>query len=646
MKHKEILVLLIVFILLLTSGGQPGLANIASNLVIHDVEISVPEDGDVHTVELLISTLDSSNKPITALTQGDVNLTENGQPVEVDSLEPIKDLPINLILMIDNSYHMRGAHMRLAKNAVIDFIKTLHQGDSIAIYTFNPNVLEIVPLTKDLNKAREDFQSTEILTGYSACLFDAVYHAVQVANTYSPDRQAIIVLSGGPDTLVGADKCSEKTVNQILNLAIKEGNPTPIYTIGVGEDLETASLERLSEETHGMYFHSAQDTGVANAFMQIANRLSAQYLVKYTSTAGPGKQTVAVQVEDYLNSIEIDLPGLPPVISIAFPEAEEKIDPGMTTFVLKVVDQGIPVDSLDFLINDVPIDVGGPLGQPPYEYEVDLSLHAGREITLSVLALDKDGGMIAQTDRVINLIPDPLSATEPDKTPEADQAEDITPTGETPAAEGDEPGCPPGRICWGTLQLTGLQLALSGMAVVFLVTLPPILVIRNRRHKNQVTPSGYDQTIDGFALPMGVFGQLTILASDDPELVGKAFELSKWPTTIGRSIDNDIALPVDSAVSRNHLEILPIGNEVIARELVKVLKDGTKQPPTYGTYLNDRKIIDEAALRSGDEIRLGPRTKLQFEAADLLVSENELDELTLDELNSASDPIDEATRDG
>ena len=184
------------------------------------------------------------------------------------------------------------------------------------------------------------------------------------------------------------------------------------------------------------------------------------------------------------------------------------------------------------------------------------------------------------------------------------------------------------------------------MAVVFLVTLPPILVIRNRRHKNQVTPSGYDQTIDGFALPMGVFGQLTILASDDPELVGKAFELSKWPTTIGRSIDNDIALPVDSAVSRNHLEILPIGNEVIARELVKVLKDGTKQPPTYGTYLNDRKIIDEAALRSGDEIRLGPRTKLQFEAADLLVSENELDELTLDELNSASDPIDEATRDG
>jgi VWFA-related protein len=646
MKHKKIQVLLIVFILLITSGAQFGLANIPNNLVIHDVDITVNEAGNAYTVELLISALDSDLKPLTGLTQRDITLIENGQPVEVNAVEPIKDQPINIIMMIDNSFNMRGARIRLAKNAVIEFINTLNQGDSITIYTFNPNVLERVSFTKDLNQAREDFRSTELLTGFSACLFDAVYHAVQVANTYSPERQAIIVLSGGPDRSSDADKCSEKTVNQILNLALEEENKTPIYTIGVGENLETDSLERLSEETHGMYFHSRRDTDLANALMQVSNRLASQYLVRYTSYGGPGQQKVAVQVEEFANSIEVDLPGLPPVISIAFPLASETIDPGMTTFVLNVVEQGIKVDSLAFMINDAPIDVGGALGQPPYEYEVDLSQHAGREITLSILAMDQDGVVIAQTDRLINLVPDPMDAAESDLNSEATQEEALSLTGASQAGEPDEPICPTGRFCWGPLQLTRLQLALGGLVVVFLTTLPPILIVKKRSQKNQADSTGYDKTIDGFMLPMQTFGKLSILASDDPKLIGKEFELSQIPTTIGRSINNDIALPVDSAVSRNHLEILPIGNDVIAREMTKVLKDGTKQPPTYGTYVNDRKIIDEATLATGDEIRLGPRTKLQFEAIHPFASENEPDELTLDELSLPSDQKDEATRDG
>lgn len=644
MKHKKILVLLIVFFLLLTTGGHSGSANIASNLVIHDVDVSISDIGDVHNIELLISALDSSNRPITDLNQLDVNLTENGQPVEVDSIEPIKDLPINIILMIDNSYHMRGARIRSAKNATIDFINTLHQGDSISIYTFNPNIIERVPLTNDLQKAREDFQSTDLLTGFGACLFDAVYHAIQVANTYSPERQAIIVLSGGPDERAGGDKCSTKTVNQILNLANLEGNLTPVYTIGIGDNLETTSLERLSEETRGMYFHSSQDAGITNAMKQISNRLDSQYLVRFTSTAGPGKQSVAVQVEQFTNSIEIILPDLPPEVTIVFPEAAELIDAVMTTFVLDVVERGIPVDSIEFRINDVPIGVGGPLGQPPFEFKVDLSQHAGREITLSILALDKDGVELAQADRLIDVIPDPVTALEPDLTPETDQEDAITPTDDTQMD--DESVCPPGRICWGRLQLTGLHLALSGLAAVFLFTLPPFLLIKRRKQQNQMDSSGFDKTIDGFALPFLPFGRLTVLASDNPELIGKDFELNQLPTTIGRSIDNDIVLPEDSAVSRNHLEILPIGDDVIAREMIKAMKDGTKKGPTYGTYINDHKITDEVTLTTGDEVRLGPRTKFLFEAVHPPQPENDSDELTIDEMSLPSNQDDEATRDG
>ncbi len=77
-----------------------------------------------------------------------------------------------------------------------------------------------------------------------------------------------------------------------------------------------------------------------------------------------------------------------------------------------------------------------------------------------------------------------------------------------------------------------------------------------------------------------------------PDL-GKRFSLSPRPMIIGRSDKADIYVERDS-VSRNHAQIIQIGNECIIEDLGS----------TNGTYVNDTKI-DKAVLKDGDLIKVG-----------------------------------------
>ena len=44
-------------------------------------------------------------------------------------------------------------------------------------------------------------------------------------------------------------------------------------------------------------------------------------------------------------------------------------------------------------------------------------------------------------------------------------------------------------------------------------------------------------------------------------------------------------------------------------------KDGSLKTPTFGTFLNDEQLTDPILLETNDEIRLGKRVCLRFEAA-------------------------------
>lgn len=74
----------------------------------------------------------------------------------------------------------------------------------------------------------------------------------------------------------------------------------------------------------------------------------------------------------------------------------------------------------------------------------------------------------------------------------------------------------------------------------------------------------------------------------------KEFTVEDQPRIIGRSPEADIRIPV-SDVSRSHCEISIKGKKALVRDLGS----------SNGTFVNDQKI-SEAALKPGDQIRVGP----------------------------------------
>jgi len=89
---------------------------------------------------------------------------------------------------------------------------------------------------------------------------------------------------------------------------------------------------------------------------------------------------------------------------------------------------------------------------------------------------------------------------------------------------------------------------------------------------------------------------LHLVPLSGPDLGARHWPL-RPPFQVGRSEDSDLLL-VDSAVSRRHLSIVLAGNAW------EVIDQGSR----HGTYLNELRLPAQegAALRAGDELRVGP----------------------------------------
>jgi len=88
---------------------------------------------------------------------------------------------------------------------------------------------------------------------------------------------------------------------------------------------------------------------------------------------------------------------------------------------------------------------------------------------------------------------------------------------------------------------------------------------------------------------------------------GQTFRLVPGTTTIGRDPACEVALS-EPAISRQHCRIERRGDEWV----LKNLSDN-------GTRLN-RKLVDEAVLSDGDDIRIGAKTRLRFVVETVAVS--------------------------
>jgi Ca-activated chloride channel family protein len=241
----------------------------------------------VDLVSLNVTITDPAGRYVTDLTQDDFQVFEDGVKQDV-TLFSRTNLPIALALLVDTSASME---MRLptAQEAAIGFSRRLRPQDLAEIVDFDSRVVILQPFT---NKVAELEQAIRRMSaGGSTSMYNAIYIALKdlkktvVTDAAEIRRQAIVLLSDGEDT------SSLLPFEEVLDLAKR--SETSIYAIGLrgGEGSTQARgfkeaefvLRQLSQETGGRVYFATQITELPTIYAQIADELSSQYTVGYTS---------------------------------------------------------------------------------------------------------------------------------------------------------------------------------------------------------------------------------------------------------------------------------------------------------------------------------------------------------------------------
>jgi Ca-activated chloride channel homolog len=263
-------------------GYLRAVAYLADGSQAEDIEfVNAPRFGevvDVTAVELPVTVLDRSGKPVEDIRPEELRVVEDGVEQKLSEVTLHRDLPVRLGIVVDTSGSMELT-LPAVQKVVMGFLKgILRPRDRAFVASFSDRV--------DLLSGFEaDFQVLEnaLLALYadrSTALYDAVISGL-FQFSGARGRKAMVVISDGEDN------ASKHTYEDALKFAQRSG--VTLYTIGI--DLPATKvmvryqLKHLAETTGGRGFLIRHDSELDEVYETIDRELRSQYLLAYTSSS-------------------------------------------------------------------------------------------------------------------------------------------------------------------------------------------------------------------------------------------------------------------------------------------------------------------------------------------------------------------------
>lgn len=225
-----------------------------------------------------------NEQPVGGLTASDFKVREDEVPQEPIAVAA-QVQPLSVIVTLDTSGSMNKA-IGTAKAAASSFVDGLGSNDSVGVIGFS----RAVSLLSPMSSAKAD--SKKAIEGLTArgdtALFDALYASLD-ATRGRPGRRAVVLLSDGVDDDGFGKVLSKKTSADVLALA-KELN-VPVFTIGLGSEIDEKTLRNVASESGGAYFSAATAEDLSALYQKLGKQLSGQYHITYNSNL-PGDGSV------------------------------------------------------------------------------------------------------------------------------------------------------------------------------------------------------------------------------------------------------------------------------------------------------------------------------------------------------------------
>ncbi|MBN1485063.1 MAG: VWA domain-containing protein [Chloroflexia bacterium] len=469
------------------------------------------------------------------------------------------------VLLIDVSGSMDdswqgGIKIESAKSAAIDTLNMIEQENQVspgshqvAIATFTTNAYLALPLTTDLNAARQTVNGLAPLQGTN------IGAGLQVSNQAlnsapSGARKVIILLSDG---LTNEGLTREQILTGPVQEAAAAG--TCIYTVGFGDpgDLDEELLQNIAAGAAcGEYNLAGAPIELERLYIRLRHQSLGQLLGEFNGEVAHGAQVNAGQVEVPPGQGELYAslfwPGSTLGLVLSDPQGQ-------------AVDQNYPGATVSTYSQLQYVVVDDPL---PGAWQVAVT---GDDVPQGTTWFD-----VVLSSRAAP--PTPVPTFSPTPLPTA------TTVPPTPTAVATRPPMPTPTVAVGP---SGSG---AGPALIFLIGIVggvALLVLVTTRRRALTATTG---------APAQAGPQVVVRSGPQ---AGQLFRVGPQGLTIGRSRANDLQL-AGREISRNHAVIKPAAGQYFIQD----------QGSAGGTYLNGQRV-EAAPLRAGDLIHIG-NVELEF----------------------------------
>jgi Ca-activated chloride channel family protein len=249
-------------------------------------------------VSLPVTVSDKNNSFVVNLNEADFQIIEDKIPQTILSFTPLSNLPIDVAMLMDTSNSVKPK-LKFERDAAYSFLETVlkYRQDRALFATFDSQVELHQDLTNRLDLLTKAIDKIKAQGGTR--MYDAVYSVCEekmMSTSTLNRRRVMVVITDGEDTE------SERTLQDAIEIA--QSSETTVYVIstksggffgvqaGTVDRKEDKDLKRLSEETGGRAFFTAEVIELEKSLTQITRELRNQYMIAYepTNTNYDGKE--------------------------------------------------------------------------------------------------------------------------------------------------------------------------------------------------------------------------------------------------------------------------------------------------------------------------------------------------------------------
>ena len=227
--------------------------------------------------QIELSVRDANRRPVDIGLE-DLIVLEDGVEQQVEAFQE-STAPVSVMLTLDSSGSMKRDATAMIE-AALSFVNALPTKDSLGVMTFADRATVVHELSTDRDGALAAISKYQTVGG--TALYDALFESVAKVRGVQ-GRKIVVVFSDGRDeNNAGTGPGSTRRLGDVL-AALKDSG-VMVYTIGLGTNVDRATLEQVTQASGGEAYFSPDVAALASEFRRVLEDLRRRYVITYTST--------------------------------------------------------------------------------------------------------------------------------------------------------------------------------------------------------------------------------------------------------------------------------------------------------------------------------------------------------------------------